>query len=362
MIVDSTLVKRIGKVKYDGSSLDVGKTYQQIPDTDIPYHRSNIALRVAKVKKYLDITSKSVLDLGCNVGVMANMFLEHGAKSVHGIDHDTDSIVLGKSLFPKVSFTKMTLQLESVKSLDPYDICIWFDQFNWLVHQLGMEEALDCLYEISKRCDYLFFESSSKGDNSAPLDMTQDEIGKFLIKNTCYTEFTDMGQSSDTLSLRRMFMLSNPLKERKTTLTSVSHIGRGLVKKAFLSSFLKNRELEFLKILDGYGYFPTVISDDYCSITMEDSGVRARWISEKDMKSILGFMEQYGIKHKDISPENILWNGDNCVLIDFLFAENKNEETLCPMDLGGMYKCPHGFNDEYSIMKVRDNFYAHTLH
>ena len=120
------LIDRIGKKRYEGSSVKPGVTYQEIPGLDVPSHRSNIALRADKIAQSVDLNGKSVLDLGCNVGVLSNMLIERGADSVTAVDHDSDSIALGKSLYTEVDYKNKKIDRDFVRRLKDYDVCVWF--------------------------------------------------------------------------------------------------------------------------------------------------------------------------------------------------------------------------------------------
>jgi hypothetical protein len=55
-----------------------------------------------------------------------------------------------------------------------------------------------------------------------------------------------------------------------------------------------------------------------------------------------------------------LWNGKNVVLIDFAWAIHTGEKRETPKDLGEGYRCPDGFNDEYSLRKIKEELDGKT--
>ena len=109
-----------------------------------------------------------------------------------------------------------------------------------------------------------------------------------------------------------------------------------------------------MKLLSPFPNFSKFLQADNNSIVFSWEGPRARFVSDYSIKSILDTLQSLGnIKHRDITPDNLVFNGDAVILLDFSFACFPNEITRISQDLGGRYKCPSGFNDEYSLRKVQ---------
>ena len=347
----------VGLKKYDGSSVIEGVTYQNIPSRpDIPYHRGNSDRRAGRICELVDMNMKKVLDLGCSVGTMSNVFSKYMC-DVTGVDHDADSIELAKSIYPNVRFENQDISMEYIDSLPRYDVIVWTSQFMWMAKQHGMDYALECLWKLSTKCDVLVFESAGVNDGDAPTDIRQEEYFKLLCKNTCFQDITDHGPWNDGWTPRNVFVCKDPFKGHQGQWSRVELAGHGKVKKVFndnpFSKELRKREYEALESLRGYLHYPSVIHSDGDSITIPWMGIRAKWVSEFDLIEIVFELDDSKIVHRDIKPDNLLWDGENLILIDFSFSTIGKETTNYHYDLGGSYKCPYGFNDEYSLRKVQ---------
>lgn len=356
--MDTTeIVSGLGKNKKDGSSMSVGVPYQNVPSLGLAGHRDFSDQRARLIMERVDMTGKTVADLGCSVGTMSSIFGTK-ATSVTGYDHDDVSIALASSLYnTNTHFECVDLTLEFLDKMPEVDVVVWTSQFMWMVKQHGTDYALDFLWKLSKKCNVLVFETAGMEDGSAPLNIMQDEVINILLRNTVFQNVRDYGPWNDGWFPRNLFVCSEPLISHYGEWSSVQFPKRGIAVKVFkdndFSRELKARESMFLKKLSGYRHFPKVISEDDRSITMNYSGPRAQWLPEDDIRYIYKALDTEGITHRDIRPENLLWNGVHAVLVDFSFAVMEKEVTNYHYDLGGSYKCPYGFNDEYSLRKIQ---------
>ena len=339
--------------------MEQGTTYQDIPGVDCKFHRGGSELRAGRILELIDFSGKTVIDLGCSVGSISGIVAKH-SKSVLGIDHDPDSIELARSLY-NCEFMESNIDIDLIRSLPKVDVIIWISQFMWMVKQYGMEYALDCLFEVSKKCDYLIFETAGKEDGSAPIDYKQSEIINLLIKNTEFNNIHDYGPWNDYWTIRNVFLLWKCPINIEPKISSIEFIKRGVVRKKYklelspIIEVLFQREVKFLKSLSWSDYFPKVIDVGKDYIDMSNEGILAKWIPDNDTKEIISALKKEKILHRDIGVGNVLWNGKNCVLIDFTFSiyDNENNDINYSYDLGLNYKCPYGYNDEYSIKKLQ---------
>lgn len=353
----SELLDRLGSTGNQGGTVASGVPYQNIPGMDIPCHRPNSDRRAERIMEFLDFKGKTVFDLGCSVGTMSGIFGKK-AKTVIGIDYDSAAIDVARELYnSNVGFEQADLTLEFLDTFQRVEVAVWTSQFMWMAKQRGLEYALDFLWKLSTKADVLVFETAGKNDGSAPLDIIQEDIFKLLCMNTCYQEITDYGPWNDGWTPRNVFVCKNPFMGYQGEWSKVELVSRGIVRKVFESNAyakeLLSRELKFLSKLRGVSNFPHILTWDSNSITMKWAGIRAKWIPELEVQSILGWLQANKITHRDIRPDNLLFNGDNIVLVDFSFAVEKGEVTNYHYDLGGKYKCPNGFNDEYSLRKIQ---------
>lgn len=354
-----SLVVNLGKSGAEGSSRAAGTPYQNIPSLpNVKAHRSNCEVRASAIYEMVDLDGKTVLDLACNVGTISGLLAQRGAK-VRGVDHDEDSINLAREVNKGVdaTFDVETIDLEFIESLPHYDVIVWLSQFNWLVKQKGLEHALDCLWEIGKHCDTLIFETAGRNDGSAPIDFFQEEILRLLCRNTIFTDIRDLGQWNDLWTPRNVFLCRKPLVEHKGFFSRVWPGIRGEVIKKFegheYGIQLKERGALFLRALEKTHIAPRLIVEQAELLVMSWAGPQATFLPEKDVLQIMGGLNSLGITHRDITPDNLRFDGEKIVLIDYSFAVFPGEVTNVSKDLGGKYKCPHGFNDEYSMRKIQ---------
>ena len=353
-------------------------TYQDIPRADIPFHRGFSEYRAKRILEVVDpihIEDRLLLDLGCNVGSISDALSGAGA-IVTGVDYDEEAIELAKKHAKNktITFEVQDITLEYIQGLPQYDVIVWLSQFMWLVKQKGLEYALDCLWELSRKCEVLVFETAGM-DGSAPLGIPQEQVIQLLLKNTVFQDIRDTGPWAGGMNMdmgwppRNVFVCSKPFLGSETELSKVELLKRGEVKKTYkvgeglVGGEILEREVKFLRKFnlpvtsvlwgDMKEYFPKLLESDSTSFTMSYVGPRAKFIPEKDVQKILSFLREHSYEHRDIRPENLLWNGHNVVLCDFAWMIWAKETTNYSHDVGGAYKSPYGFDDEYSLRKVQ---------
>lgn len=355
-------LQQLGVIKYPGSSVEPGVPYQDIPAYRIPGARNNTRLRANRVAELVNIKDKHILDLGCNVGTMSRRFWELGAR-VTGVDYDPASIAVAQNLNRGPLYLVQEITLEFIQQLPQYDIIVWTSQFMWLAKQHGMDYALDCLWEIGRHCDTLVFETAARDDGSAPLTISQEEVMGLLCRNTIFRRIINTGQWNDLWTPRDVFVCSNPLMHYDGFFSSVdTRHTRGQVVKKFKDTAyareLKARSSMFLGEMSERGCVPRVLAEDDLSLTMSWEGPYASHITGRNLERIVFALYDKRITHRDIRPDNLLFNGSRVILIDFAFAVRPGELAQTSHDLGKPYRCPTGFDDDYSIRKVQQELLA----
>jgi len=89
----------------------------------------------------IDFTDKTVLDIGCNTGMLGYLALQAGARQVTGIDTDIATIEQARKIFPELTFR--CEQAEEVYG--NYDIIIASGMLHYI-------KDLDTLFELFARC------------------------------------------------------------------------------------------------------------------------------------------------------------------------------------------------------------------
>ena len=74
------LIARLGTNKAEGSSMAAGVPYQNIPGVPIMAHREHCESRAAFISEMVQVSGKTILDLGCNVGTISGYLSLLGAE------------------------------------------------------------------------------------------------------------------------------------------------------------------------------------------------------------------------------------------------------------------------------------------
>ena len=207
--------------KYEGSALNTGKAYHDVPfmQGDYPSHRKNSMARVEKILSKIDVKGKFVLDLGCSVGGIS-LPLAIGGATVLGIDYDPSAIEVANEIATEFKLDAIYV-VNDVCDLKPHmdkmkkvDICVWFSQFMWLMKQYGKEKSFGILKYMSDKCKEMFFETAIS-DTMAGSAMTnagitnQDAVKMMLRRHTNYEFIDDLGDANDGWYKRNVFHCHN---------------------------------------------------------------------------------------------------------------------------------------------------------
>ena len=136
---------------------------------------------------------------------------------------------------------------------------------------------------------------------------------------------------------------------------------------AYQAKQLFVNEAQALKLVRGKPGFQQLKKTDWPILYTAYAGSRLkqkdvdRDVAAAQALKILERLRQAGVVHRDIRPDNLLWDGRRIVLIDFQWAffagSFFKSVDDAPGVLGGKYKSPHGFKDRYSMWAtLRDIF------
>jgi SAM-dependent methyltransferase len=367
---------------FDGSNTRKGYTYHELPGLGIPAQRPHLKERVSFILDKVNVDKRTVLDLGCNVGGVAFLLAKAGAL-VDGVDYDKNSVETGNNFF-KDKVTKGNVRLgvakitpALIKQLPRYDLVFWMSQWQWFVKQHSLEAGLQALFDISSKAKTLVFESAANDGRAAIKGTTQDKIYTWLIKNTAYSEVERYRQKYHRND-RELFVCRKPVfnwgrhrnvetkRKDRNWVEQVSMAGNIMVDRKKLNKkdwpywkirleIEKNMEnrIRFLRELADTPIAPKLGKVGHRSIEISYEGIPIKKLAEKDIQLILKHLRKHKIVHRDIKPSDLLWNGENVVLIDYGWAVHEGEKSDCPEHIGGGYRCPTGFDDEYSLKKIK---------
>jgi len=155
----------------------------------------------------IDFTGKSVLDCGCNLGMLGYLALQQGAEQVTGIDIDRDVISQAKNLFPKITF-----RCEDVEDLyGNYDIIIASGMLHYIK---DLDKTFSLFARCSKQviCDLWINESPNAVFVNTYRNIYIPSISAFCnIAGKYFSCIQDKGQTiSPDQSIRHVFHLSGP--------------------------------------------------------------------------------------------------------------------------------------------------------
>lgn len=323
--------------KYGGSSTKDCKLYHELPFEDLKgfrRHRGGTKERIERMAKLGCVRGKTVLDLGCSVGGISFGMIQKGAKSVVGIDYDTDSINVAKEIqkikegYDNIEFRNEDITIDLIKSLPRFDVVLWLSHWMWIVKQHGIGYAKEMLFEVSKKGDVMIFESAANDGMARIKGATQDDIGRWLEENTCYRKIKRTPSTRGWMN-RAIFECSKPWDRIESTREAASsiieRISRDKVKKTYRGypkdcKWMKEREAKALKLLECYDGFPKLLEEGEDYIVMNFLGRRLKW-GFKEYKDqayeLLRRVKEVGLLHRDINRKNFLVLNGKLSLIDF---------------------------------------------
>lgn len=337
----SNLIKKLGSYNPGGSSLYEGWAYQNFPNwihASIPelsllrIHRNETNPRLSVILENVAIKGKTVTDLGCNIGAFLLEFAKTGAECT-GYDYDENNILfareIAKQLNLPIDFRHSKISLDMIKQLPKTDIIVYLDTWMWQVKQYGLEIAKEILFELSKKCDVLFFSSAAGQNSMARMEGTnQTTIYNWLLQNTAFQKITKIYESRvSPWNGRNLYKCSQPKFDYNGWVSNISRISKEAIQKVFVNRYynefdLFKRHLDFLLALDKkrFDVSPKVLDSEDGMIKMTYEGVKTTDLSVLDLDAIVLALDVCKIKHRDITPDNLLWNGERVKLIDFDWA------------------------------------------
>lgn len=350
---------------FAGSSIENGTTYQEIPGSGVPFHRGGTRARAQQIARHVELGGRSVLDLGASVGALSLELLRASRPGgrMHSVDWDPQSLAVARELrrdlgdfghLEKAASWKIsqaTIDLDYTRSMPTYDVVVWLSQFMWAAKQWGLETALDMLFEISKRCEVLVFESAAS-DGEAPIrGATQRTLLGFLDAATCFESIHFEPSAGRWIATRLLFVCRVPRDTWHGETSTVRRIGRRHVVKQYKPGFewMAPREAEALRRLEELGAegFPRVVGSAGSGgrVGLSWAG-RAGWVGEarrrlpeyrQQGEEICAALEQARIRHRDIRPANLCLLDGRVSLIDFgwcLLDDEPDTPTPAPGCLG----------------------------
>lgn len=337
---------------YRGSNTEKDKYYHQNWfNPNETYQRQDSQLRLKSIVDNYDITNKTLIDLGCNIGFFSFGIARY-AKKVTGIDYDKDAIDLNlknmkENNVENTEFINSKITLELLEKIGPVDCMLGLAMHSWIMHESGREEMEKIIDWSSKNAKVNFIEIQYRGEPGQLEWLQNDEDCKKYLEQ--WFKYVYRVISINGWGPRTIWKCMNDLGEFKPVYSSPKtkcYLSDNCIFKKVKTNnnFSFDNEIEYLKRLESANNFPKYLFHTNDELVL--SGINGMSINHfmgkkqfvpdpKHFKSklfeIYYVLEKSNIKHQDISVENLVlsYTGE-LFLVDFEHASDLNGEIKNP--------------------------------
>lgn len=144
---------------------------------------------------------RSILDLGCNLGVLTHRAAESGLLAI-GIDVDNSIIQKDRSRYrkiPNLSFLCIDLNPDTIKFLPEFDVILCLSVHHYWARYYGLDKSWEMMATLlSKTRNRLFFEPAGqkkKYGQNAPDIIDLDRNSLIQYSTRCLNAVVTKGQS-----------------------------------------------------------------------------------------------------------------------------------------------------------------------
>lgn len=307
--------------------------------------------------KALTGPNSSLLDIGCNAGLMCFLAKEAGFGKVTGLDHDPEYI----SVLNATSITS-GLQVNGIvggwrAATGTYDVVTALALIHWIYSMTASEGSFEniftYLYSITNK--YLLLEWVAPNDpaigalkhTSANVEVQKEpyELERFLLAGQRF--FGTIDARIDSTPTRCIYVFRK--EPRVSGFSSVVNITDTAVVKAFREEFVRfhgacvERERKALSALEGVEGVPLLLARTEGELILTNCGEPLTTKNlppdaEQQGRDLVGRLLKRGVSHNDIHPGNLLVKDGRLHLIDFAWATFGNEsKAFLPPVLGVDY-------------------------
>lgn len=188
----------------------------------VAFDPKNLQRRVAgfhdqRLDGVVDILSRcngaSVMDIGCNRGLVAQDFARNGARVIHGCDNFEEGIAVARHNFIDMRYvTKWQFEVVDLtlgpSSLAPfgvaqYDIMVMLATFHKLRRIMTIEKLEELVHHFGKRTEKFFVwrGTTPKAETFDEFEVIDGMLHRAGLKNVQRSEISDIGPAGIWLKL-----------------------------------------------------------------------------------------------------------------------------------------------------------------
>lgn len=206
----------VGKVYYDGSSPHQGRSYHLIPYDNfniIPYNDKSTKEEYHQIKTNMPIISKSVMDIGANVGYFSVNLLKDFStiKQINLFEADSDINNFLKKI--KVIYNIDEFIIDENLSLFSFnfpktDIVICMNVHMWIHKQLGEKQTNELMLKIAQNCKYMFFQTAGKESSGTYIveNLTNQKDIENMLLSVGFKEYKKIYDTNLHGGIRHLFL------------------------------------------------------------------------------------------------------------------------------------------------------------
>lgn len=346
---------------FPGSNTKEGYLYHDNPFERVSaVQRRDSDLRLERILLHLDPSNKRILDIGCNIGYFTFKLVGMGAV-VDGIDHDTQAIAMAKQLQENHAVTQVNFYESISPEMLPhignrYAVLLALSVIPWLYKTMAPDDAealVNNLFEIP----VAFVELMYEGDGRAPMKGIKNDADakKYLERWYPFVWPIFKGEEYND-GVRRTRTLWKCCKKMDVDRThapivgaqSFVYLGEDFVIKEGRSNSRYDAVREYNALLEVAGDYiapyPIICEPDSNTVIL--ARLRGRPLAtlsrrvpnlDRELAHIQRTLQERGVKHHDIRPENILINDETAMLIDFGWAEWGKDRAIVPPTINPKY-------------------------
>ena len=165
------MLSKIGKKRYDGSSLRKGWTYHPVPFEEFNSGKCHKDAAISEYKDVLEYCpfvkdgNKNILDIGSNIGYFSFQLAQLG-NVVVGVEADpvvleaAQAIRLYKNIW-NINFIQI-IDTNVLDHIIDFDLVLLLNTHMWIYKQLGAKRTIELMKKLASKTKYMLFQTAGK--------------------------------------------------------------------------------------------------------------------------------------------------------------------------------------------------------